>query len=137
MRNGDSLEESLVQFSKRRGFTLIEMLIVMSIVALLLTLSVPRYFSSVEKSKEVVLEENLRVLRITIDKFYADKGRYPLALEDLVEQKYLRSVPLDPMTESNRSWIVIPPVEADLRGVSDVKSGAVGSNKNGKRYEDM
>jgi general secretion pathway protein G len=119
------------------GFTLIEMLIAMSIIALLLTLAVPRYFDSVEKSKQVVLEENLRVLRISIDKFQADKGRYPSALSDLVEQKYLRAIPVDPFTESNETWIVISTSDSDALGISDVKSGAFGTNKNGKSYEDM
>jgi len=120
-----------------RGFTLIEMLIVMSIVALLLSISVPRYFASVEKSKEAVLSENLRVLRTSIDKYYADKGAYPLTLDDLVEHKYIRVVPMDPFTENNRSWIVILPQEAELRGVADVKSGAAGSTSAGKPYEDL
>lgn len=120
-----------------RAFTLIEMLVVMSIVALLLTIAVPRYFASVDKSKDTVLQENLRIIRISLDKFYADKGRYPENLDELVEKKYLRAVPMDPVTESNRNWILIPVPEADQRGISDVKSGAVGTNRDGKLYESM
>ena len=121
----------------QQAFTLIEMLVVMSIVALLLTLAVPRYFSSVDKAKDVVLVENLRLIRLSLDKFYADKGRYPENLEELVEKKYLRSVPVDPITESNRNWILIPGPEADVRGIADVKSGAVGANRDGKTYESL
>lgn len=136
MRSGKTANSPLIQ-TRILGFTLIEMLIVMSIVALLLSISVPKYFASVEKSKEVVLVENLRVLRTSIDRFHADKGRYPLTLDDLVEQKYIRVVPLDPITENNRSWIVIPPQESESRGVADVKSGAVGLSSTGKAYEEL
>ena len=136
MRSGRTIQIATMRVAAR-GFTLIEMLIVMSIVALLLSISVPRYFASIEKSKEAVLSENLRVLRMSFDKYHADKGRYPLTLDDLVEQKYIRAVPLDPITENNRSWIVIPPQDADSRGVADVKSGAVGSSSTGKLYENL
>lgn len=121
----------------QQAFTLIEMLVVMGIVALLLTLAVPRYFSSVDKAKEAVLVENLRLIRLSLDKFYADKGRYPENLDELVEKKYLRSVPVDPITESNRNWILIPVPEADVRGIADVKSGAAGTNRDGKTYESL
>jgi type II secretion system protein G len=119
----------------RRGFTLIEMLVVMAIIALLLTIAVPRYFGSLDKSKEVTLKENLQVLRVTLDKFYADKGRYPDTLDQLVEEKYLRSVPIDPFTESSRSWITVASTQLDTKGIVDVKSGAIGQTKDGKSYE--
>jgi general secretion pathway protein G len=136
MPSGD-IASSMRRFARGVGFTLIEMLIVMSIVALLLSISVPRYFASVDKSKETVLNENLRVIRTSIDKFHADKGRYPLTLEDLVEQKYIRAVPIDPITENSRSWIVIPPQDPEARGVADVKSGATGASSSGKLYESL
>jgi general secretion pathway protein G len=120
-----------------RGFTLIEMLIVMAIVALLLTIALPRYFGSLEKSKDVALQENLRVLRLSLDRFYSDKGRYPKTLEELVEYRYLKAVPIDPVTESSRSWIPIPARNADAAGISDIKSGAPGVNKEGRAYESM
>jgi len=115
----------------RRGFTLIEMLVVLSIVALLLTLATPRYFGSLEKSREVALKENLRVMRVTIDKFYGDKGRYPDALQELVEAGYLREVPMDPVTESVSSWVAVPPKQSDQQGVADVRSGAPGQSRDG------
>ena len=119
----------------RRGFTLIEMLVVMAIVALLLSIAVPRYFGSLDKSKETALKENLQVLRVTLDKFYADKGRFPETLDELVEHKYLRGVPIDPMTESNSTWITVPSNELDKKGIADVKSGASGHTHDGKAYD--
>jgi general secretion pathway protein G len=119
----------------RRGFTLIEMLIVMAIVALLLTIALPRYFGSLDKSKDVALQENLKVLRVTLDRFYADKGHYPETLDDLVDQKYLRAVPVDPITDSARSWILISAKDADTKGIVDVKSGAQGLAKGGVAYD--
>jgi general secretion pathway protein G len=120
-----------------RGFTLIEMLIVMAIVALLLTIALPRYFGSLEKSKDIALQENLRVLRLSLDRFYSDKGRYPQTLDELVEHRYLKAVPIDPVTDSSRSWILIPVRNADTAGISDIKSGAPGANKEGRAYESM
>lgn len=117
-----------------RGFTLIEMLVVMAIVALLLSLASPRYFGSLNKTKEVTLKENLRVLRVSLDKFYADKGRYPDALEELVDHKYLRGVPVDPITESSQTWLLVPPSEPDMEGIADVKSGAAGQGSDGQAY---
>ena len=116
------------------GFTLIEMLVVLAIVALLLTIAVPRYFSSLDKSREVVLQENLKVLRVTIDKFYADKGRFPDSLAELVDQKYLRTVPVDPITENSGSWVLVTSPDADIKGVVDVKSGAPGVATSGVGY---
>lgn len=121
--------------ARGRGFTLIEMLVVMAIVALLLTIAVPRYFGAIEKSKDVILRENLQVLRSTLDKFYADKGFYPENLDELVVNGYLRAVPLDPVTESKNTWILIPSADSDIKGIANVKSGAVGQSKDGLAYE--
>lgn len=118
-----------------QGFTLIEMLVVLALVALLATLAVPKYFSSLERSRETVLQENIKIVRVTIDKFYADRGRYPESLEELVEQKYLRQVPIDPITDSDRTWIPIPVQDADQKGIVDVKSGARGKDAAGRAYE--
>jgi general secretion pathway protein G len=118
------------------GFTLIELLVVMAIVATLLTLAVPRYFGSVEKSKEAVLRQNLATLRDSLDKYYADTGRYPDSLDDLVTKKYIRSIPLDPLTESASTWILIAPVDPGKGMVYDVKSGAQDKAKDGTAYGD-
>jgi general secretion pathway protein G len=118
------------------GFTLIELLVVMAIIATLLTLAVPRYFGSVEKSKEAVLKQNLATVRDSLDKYYADTGRYPDSLDDLVAKKYLRNVPLDPLTESASTWILIAPGDPGKGMVYDVKSGAQGKASDGTAYGD-
>ena len=107
------------------AFTLIELLVVMAIIATLLTLAAPRYFGSVDKSKEAVLRQDLATLRDSLDKYYGDTGRYPDALEDLVTKKYLRNIPVDPITESNATWVVVPPGDPAKGMVYDVKSVAM------------
>ena len=117
-----------------RGFTLIELLVVLGIVALLLTLAVPRFFPSIDATKETILEENLRNTRALIDQYKADTGRYPDSLEQLVEKKYLRELPMDPITESRETWIVEPP-EGDEQGeVGNIRSGAPGNGRQGRPY---
>jgi len=86
-----------------------------------------RTLGPLEKGREVALPGNLRVLRVTLDKFHADKGRFPETLDELVEERYLREVPLDPITESATTWVLVPPKEPDQQGVADVKSGASGT----------
>ena len=120
-----------------RGFTLIELLVVFTIIALLLTLAVPRYFGSIDKSKEAVLRENLNQMRDAISRYYADKGRYPESLDALAGDKYLRRVPLDPVTESEKTWIVVQPADPQKGGVYDVRSGAQGRTKDGKDFSDL
>jgi len=121
---------------RKQGFTLIELLVVLGIVALMLTLAVPRYFPSVDKSKEVVLADNLRNLRGLIDQYYGDTGRYPDSLDQLVEKKYLRALPRDPVTDSDSTWIIIPPEDSLKGSVYDIKSGAPGNDRSGKPYAD-
>jgi general secretion pathway protein G len=119
-----------------KGFTLIELLVVLGIIALLLTLAVPRYFPSVDSAKETILADNLRNTRATIDQYYGDTGRYPDTLEQLVEKKYLRAAPIDPITESSTTWILVPPEDGSKGGVADLKSGAPGNDRHGKPYAD-
>ena len=119
---------------KRTGFTLIELLVVLAIIATLLTIAVPRYYSSLDKSKEAVLKENLYQLRDAIGKYYADRGKYPESLQALATDKYLRSVPLDPVTDSATTWIVVAPEDPQKGGVFDVKSGAVGKALDGSEF---
>lgn len=116
------------------GFTLIELLVVLAIVATLATLVVPRYFNQREAAREAVLRDNLRTTRDVIDKFYGDVGRYPDSLEELVEKKYLRALPFDPVSESNESWQLIE-VPTGFKGrVYDIKSGAQGIARDGKFF---
>ncbi|MGG1945579.1 prepilin-type N-terminal cleavage/methylation domain-containing protein [Trinickia sp. NRRL B-1857] len=119
------------------GFTLIELLIVLSVIALMLTLALPEYFHSIDRSKEKVLAENLHVTRDAIDKFYGDTGRYPESLQELVDKHYLRSLPVDPVTNSVESWHIVPPGDEAQGNVYDVKSGAQGKNSEGKAYGDL
>lgn len=118
------------------GFTLIELLVVLGIIALLLTLAVPRYFPSFDKAKETVLQENLRNLRATIDQYHGDTGRYPDSLEQLVAKKYLRALPIDPITESDASWTIVAPPDDTPGQVYDVKSGAPGKDRSGMPFAD-
>lgn len=120
----------------RKGFTLIELLVVLSIVALLLTLAVPRYFPTIDSAKETILADNLRNTRDIIDQYYADRGRYPDSLEQLVEKNYLRSLPVDPITESASTWILVPPEDATKGAIYSIRSGAPGAGRNGKPYSE-
>lgn len=120
-----------------RGFTLIEILVVLTIVGLLLTLAAPRYFGSVDRSKEVALQENLQTTRRALDQFYSDTGRYPASLEELVEKRYLRSVPLDPVTGASDTWVLVPPASGLEGRVFDLRSGASGSTADGRPYGDL
>ncbi|NTV94325.1 MAG: type II secretion system protein [Thiobacillus sp.] len=121
---------------RRTGFTLIELLVVMAVIATLLTLAAPRYFTSLEKSREAVLRQDLALLRETLDKYYGDNGKYPDALGDLVSNKYLHGLPVDPMTDSSATWVGIPPLELEKGGVADVKSGAPGIARDGTAFKD-
>jgi len=118
------------------GFTLIELLVVMAIIGTLLTIAVPRYFHSVDRSKEAVLHQNLALTRQAIDKYFGDNGRYPDNLDDLVKKKYLRSVPYDPIAESSTAWLIVAPENIEKGSVYDIKSGAPGVGLDGKEYKD-
>ena len=119
---------------RRRGFTLIELLVVMAIIATLLSLAVPRYFDSVRRAEEATLKSNLAALRDAIDKHYADTGRYPLTLDDLVNRRYLRAVPLDPVTGAADSWVAIAPPAPEAGAVYDVKSGSEAHARDGTPF---
>jgi general secretion pathway protein G len=124
---------------RRRGFTLIELLVVMAIIATLLSVALPRYFGSVDRSKEATLKQSLSVMRDAIDQFYSDQGRYPDSLGELQERRYVRSIPVDPVTGSSESWIVVaPPPGPDVKGaVYDVKSGAEGKATGGTEFSNF
>jgi len=120
-----------------KGFTLIEVLVVMVIIATLLSLVAPRYFETVERSKESTLKHDLIIMRDAIDKYYSDKGAYPDTLEDLVQQKYLRAIPEDPVSGRADTWIVSPPIDVNIQGaIYDIHSGAEGIALDGTNYVD-
>lgn len=121
--------------NKARGFTLIELLIVLAIVATLLTIAVPSYFASLDNAKETSLKQSLSVMRTAIDHYKGDQGKYPDTLQTLVEAKYLRSIPPDPITGANDQWAVETGSEpGQPSGVKDVHSGAPGNGKDGTPY---
>lgn len=121
---------------KPSGFTLIELLVVMAIISLLMSLAVPRYYHSIEKSRETVLRENLSLTRQALDKYFADNGKYPDALDMLVSKKYLRNLPFDPLTDSHTTWQIVPPEVPEKGGVLDIRSGAPGKALDGTEYKD-
>lgn len=136
------------------GFTLIELLVVLAIVALLITIAVPRYVDHVERARETALKTDLKVMREAIDKFEGDQGRLPANLTELVERRYLKEVPLDPVTDKRDTWITITAAEVTLErpeaasagaassadntpppdGIADVHSGAPGAAKDGSEF---
>ena len=117
-----------------RGFTLIELLVVLAIVALLSAISLPRYTQYVERNREAVLAENLRLTRDALEQFHADRGRYPETLEELVNRRYLKALPVDPILESSRQWRISEPLPPAEGKIGDIHSGAPGIGRNGRRY---
>lgn len=123
------------------GFTLIEVLIVITLIVVLASMGMASYTNSVQRSREAVLREDLFRMRDAIDQYYADKNKYPQALSDLVTEKYLREIPKDPTTNSADTWTTIP-AEVDASnpaaepGVYDVKSGSEGTSLDGTKYAD-
>ena len=117
-----------------RGFTLIELLVVMTIISVLLTIAVPKYLGNVDKANEAVLRENLFSVRDVLDKFYADTGRYPNTLDELVSRKYLRKVPIDPVTGSTDTWVLVPSEDKQKSGIYNIRSGAQGTSRDGSPY---
>jgi general secretion pathway protein G len=131
----------LTHRDSRRGFTLIELMIVMTIVTILVSIAVPLYQKSVLRAKESVLRQNLFTLRTVIDEYTYDKQKAPQTLDDLVSEGYLRQVPLDPMTGSNRTWKLImedalTSVNQTEPGIFDVRSGSDKTSLEGTAYSE-
>lgn len=124
----------MVKRKHLRGFTLIELLVVIAVIGMLLSLVAPRYWSSVDSARDAVLRENLHTMRDAIDKHYADAGRYPESLNELVTKRYLRSIPRDPVTERSDTWTLVEADGAVNGGVIDVRSGAPGQGRDGTPY---
>ena len=127
--------------SREGGFTLIELLIVVSLIVVLATISLATYHNSVQRGREAVLKEDLYRMRDAIDQHFADKGKYPTTLEDLVSAGYLRAVPVDPITQSATTWQTIqaepdPTNPTTEPGVYNVKSGAEGEALDGSKFSE-
>ena len=125
----------------RSGFTLIELMIVMSLIVILASIGLTLYTNSVIRAKESVLKEDLFRMRDAIDQYYADKGKYPASLDALVSDKYLRSIPMDPFTQSADTWQAIPSEPDPTNptgepGIYDVKSGSDQRSLDGTNYAD-
>jgi general secretion pathway protein G len=125
----------------RRGFTIIELMIVMTIVGVLVAVAVPMYTKSIVRSRETVLKQNLSTLRAVIDEYTFDKGKAPQSLNDLVTEQYLRMVPSDPMTGSNTSWKIImedavTSVNQTEPGIYDIRSGSDKKSLEGTAYNE-
>ena len=111
---------------KLKGFTLVELMVVLTVIALLLSIVVPDYVGRVRRAEEAVLKENLVALRDALDKHYADAGKYPGNLDELVAKRYLRAIPPDPFTQSPSTWVAVPPEDPKKGGIYDVRSAAKG-----------
>ena len=124
--------------SRPRGFTLVELIVVMAIVALLASIAAPRYFNSLQKSRETAMLQSLTTMRDAIDQFAADKARYPESLQELATLRYIREIPEDPLTASRETWVELPPPTDMQAGgrVWDVRSGAAGRSADGRLYAD-
>jgi general secretion pathway protein G len=112
------------------GLTLIELLVVMALLAILASIATPRYLDRVEQSREVVLKQNLHGLRTAIDQYFRDKAKYPDSLQILADERYIRTVPEDPMTGRTDTWVIVPPKGGQAQ-VFDVKSGSNAQTKEG------
>ncbi len=130
----------LKRFS-RRGFTLVELLIVMTILSILISMAIPIYQRSIQRAKESVLKQNLFTLRTVIDEYTYDKQRAPQSLQDLVENGYLREIPVDPITGSRTDWIIVmedavASVDQTSPGIFDVKSASGDISLEGTPYNE-
>ncbi len=124
-----------------RGFTIIELMVVMSLIIILSAMALVQYRQSIIRSREAVLKDDLFKMRDAIDQYYADKNQYPATLEALATDGYLRAIPKDPFTESNSTWQAVPAEPDPQRptaepGVYDVKSGSDGTSLDGTPYAD-
>ncbi len=126
----------ILRTQNQKGFTLIEMMIVLAIMSILATIATPNMQRYIVRAREASLRETLFVTRDVIDQHYSDQGKYPDSLEQLVERKYIRSIPVDPITGSSSTWVVIPPEGEVVGGVYDIHSGSDRVSLDGEPYNE-
>jgi general secretion pathway protein G len=119
----------------QQGFTFVELMVVMAMIALLLSVALPRYFDGLTRAQEAVLKDDLFTMREAIDQYYLDKGHYPSSLNSLVQSRYIKAVPVDPMTDSAQTWIELG-LPNDPSVLFDIRSGASGEADDGTAYYD-
>jgi len=135
------MERNIATGKRERGFTLVELLVVISLISILAAMGLVQYKNSIVRTQEATLKTDLFRMRDAIDQYYADKGKYPASLDALVSDGYMRKLPEDPITKSTDSWQTVP-AEPDPNnpsaepGVYDVKSGATGTALDGSNYSD-
>lgn len=122
---------------KATGFSLIELMVVMAIIATLVAVAMPRYQGSIENSRLISLKANLSVVRECIDRYYEDKGRFPETLQELVDARYLKGIPVDPVTDSPQTWILKLDQDGVEDGIVDIASGARGATIDGVAYSEL
>jgi general secretion pathway protein G len=119
---------------------LIELIIVLTVIAILVSVAIPRYLAIIQHSRESILKHNLHLMRRQIEAFAADNGRYPQSIQELVDKGYLREIPKDPITDSTETWVEVreegTPLGEDQPGTIDVKSGAEGESSQGTPYSE-
>ncbi len=128
--------------TEEKGFTLIEIIIVFTLIGILVGLGLPQYTTSVKRARETILKEDLFQMRKLINQYYVDKGKYPLSLQTLVDEQYLRSIPIDPMTKSSQTWVEVQQIltedelmQFDIEiGISDILSGSTETALDGSLY---
>jgi len=127
--------------SRKNGFTLIELIIVFALIGILVGLGLPQYKYATKRAREAVLRENLFQMRKLIDQYFVDKGKYPASLQTLIDETYMRGIPIDPMTKSSKTWVEIreSPSEETLllgleQGIVDVRSGSEEKALDGTTY---
>lgn len=127
--------------SKEKGFTLIELIIVITIIGILVGLGLPQFKNATKRTREAALKENLFTMRKLINQYLVDKGKYPQSLQTLVDEEYLFRIPIDPMTKSTDTWVEIPQVmtmeemaTGTMPGIMDVQSGSVDIGTEGTAY---
>ncbi len=130
-----------MRHESERGFTLIELVIVLALIGILVGMGIPQFKTSIQRGREAVLKENLHILRTMLNQYYTDKKKFPMTLQTLVDEGYLHGIPKDPITRSTETWIEVPEElsEDDLLtgvipGIADIQSGAEGNGLDGTAY---